>query len=237
MAELRFDGRVALITGAGRGLGREYALLLASRGAKVVVNDVGAALNGEGVDAGPAEQVVQAIRAAGGEAIASTDSVATPAGGQAIVDAALDHYGRIDIVISNAGNLRYASMKEISHADFAAGPGRASLGRVQRGAAGIPPHVQGRLRPHRPDFIDQRVVREPARCRELRRRQDEHDRIVQCPGARRRRGGCEVQHHRARFGHAHGWRRGSDKLSGHHGARDGRARGGLAVPRDLFDDG
>jgi NAD(P)-dependent dehydrogenase (short-subunit alcohol dehydrogenase family) len=118
MSELRFDNRVAVITGAGRGLGREYALLLGSKGAKVVVNDLGAELNGEGVDAGPAEQVVREIKAAGGEAIACTHSVATAEGGRAIVDTALSHYGRIDILIPNAGNLRYASMKDISHEDF-----------------------------------------------------------------------------------------------------------------------
>lgn len=118
MTELRFDGRVAVITGAGRGLGRSYALLLASKGAKVVVNDLGGPLNGDGVDSGPAEAVVQEIRAARGEAVANTDTVATPEGGQAIVQAALDHYGRIDILIHNAGNVRYGSMKEISYEDF-----------------------------------------------------------------------------------------------------------------------
>jgi NAD(P)-dependent dehydrogenase (short-subunit alcohol dehydrogenase family) len=120
MAELRFDGRVAVITGAGRGLGRAYALLLASRGAKVVVNDLGGSLRGEGADAGPAEAVVREIRAAGGEAVASTESVATPDGGARIIQAALDHYGRIDILVHNAGNVRYASLKEISEEDFRA---------------------------------------------------------------------------------------------------------------------
>ncbi len=120
MAELRFDDRVAVITGAGRGLGREYALLLAANGARIVVNDVGAGLNGEGVDAGPAEQVVAEIRAAGGDAVACTESVATTAGGRAIIDTALNRYGRIDILIANAGNLRYGSMKELSHQDFGA---------------------------------------------------------------------------------------------------------------------
>lgn len=120
VSERRFDGRVAVITGAGRGLGRAYALLLASKGAKVVVNDPGAGVEGEGVDAGPAETVVQEIRAGGGEAVASTDSVATAAGGKAIIDAALDHYGRIDILIHNAGNVRYGSLEEISHEDFRA---------------------------------------------------------------------------------------------------------------------
>ena len=113
MPELRFDGRVAVITGAGRGLGRSYALLLASRGAKVVVNDNGSTIKGAGVDAGPAEQVAREIRAAGGEAVACTDSVSTPDGGGAIIEAALDHYGRIDILIHNAGNVRAASLKDM----------------------------------------------------------------------------------------------------------------------------
>lgn len=118
MAELRFDGRVAVITGAGRGLGRAYALLLAERGAKVIVNDPGVSMQGEGTDAGPAEEVVREIRAAGGEAAASTDSVATPEGGQAIIQAALDHFGRIDILIHNAGIVRRGSLSELSYADF-----------------------------------------------------------------------------------------------------------------------
>jgi len=118
MPELRFDDRVAVITGAGRGLGRSYALLLASRGARVVVNDAGVSMQGDGTDVGPAEAVVQEIRAAGGEAIASTGSVATPEGGQAIVQAALDEYGRIDILIHNAGIVRRAPLSEISYEDF-----------------------------------------------------------------------------------------------------------------------
>lgn len=118
MAELRFDDRVAVITGAGRGLGRAYALLLASRGAKVVVNDPGVSMKGDGTDAGPADAVVQEIRAAGGEAVASTDSVATPEGGKAIIDAALDNFGRVDILIHNAGIVRRGSLKELSYEDF-----------------------------------------------------------------------------------------------------------------------
>lgn len=120
MTDLGFDGRVAVITGAGRGLGRAYARLLAARGAKVVVDDPGGSVKGEGADAGPAEQVVGEIRAAGGEAVACLESVATPEGGRAIVQAALDHYGRLDILIHNAGNVRYGSLKEISHEDFRA---------------------------------------------------------------------------------------------------------------------
>lgn len=118
MAELRFDDRVAVITGAGRGLGRAYALLLAARGAKVIVNDPGGAIRGEGGDAGPAADVVAEIKVLGGEAIACTESVATPEGGRAIINCALDHYGRIDALIHNAGNVRYGSMKELSQDDF-----------------------------------------------------------------------------------------------------------------------
>lgn len=117
-SSLRFDDRVAVVTGAGRGLGRAYAQLLAARGAKVVVNDPGGSLAGEGADAVPAEQVVDEITAAGGEAAASTASVATPEGGAAIIGTALDRYGRIDILIHNAGNVRSGSLKEMTHEDF-----------------------------------------------------------------------------------------------------------------------
>jgi NAD(P)-dependent dehydrogenase (short-subunit alcohol dehydrogenase family) len=116
----RFDGRVAVITGAGRGLGREYALLLASQGAQVVVDDPGSSIKGEGIDAGPAEQVVREIKASGGEAVACTASVATPEGGKEIIDTALKDYGRIDILIHNAGNVRYGSLQEITQEDFEA---------------------------------------------------------------------------------------------------------------------
>jgi NAD(P)-dependent dehydrogenase (short-subunit alcohol dehydrogenase family) len=121
MSELRYDDRVAVITGAARGLGRGYAHLLASRGAKVVVNDIGGSLKGEGVDAGPAETVVQEIKAAGGEAVACTDTVATVDGGKKIIQAAMDHYGRVDIIVHNAGNVRRGAMTEISEEDFFGG--------------------------------------------------------------------------------------------------------------------
>jgi NAD(P)-dependent dehydrogenase (short-subunit alcohol dehydrogenase family) len=117
---MRFDGRVAVITGAGRGLGRSYALLLASRGCKIVVNDLGGALRGDGPDTNVAQNVVDEIVAAGGEAIANADSVATPEGGRAIIQAALDTWGRIDVLIHNAGNVRYGSIRDISYEDFKA---------------------------------------------------------------------------------------------------------------------
>jgi len=104
---IRFDGRVAIVTGAGAGLGRVYALELANRGASVVVNDLGGAQDGSGDGSrSPAEQVVEEIKASGGEAVANYDSVATPEGGKAIVDTAIKAFGRLDIVVNNAGILR-----------------------------------------------------------------------------------------------------------------------------------
>lgn len=120
MDELRFDGRVAVVTGGGRGLGRSYALLLAERGAKVVVNDSGGDLAGDGSDSTPADDVVREIADTGGQAVASTDSVATPAGGQAIIDTAIERYGRLDILVHNAGIVRRASLREMTYDDFEA---------------------------------------------------------------------------------------------------------------------
>jgi NAD(P)-dependent dehydrogenase (short-subunit alcohol dehydrogenase family) len=118
MQELRFDNRVAVITGAGRGLGAAYATLLASKGASVVVNDPGVSIEGDDASGAPAEQVVREITAKGGRAVACTESVATPEGGRAIVQTALDHYGRVDILIHNAGNVRRGTLKTITSADF-----------------------------------------------------------------------------------------------------------------------
>jgi hypothetical protein len=103
MSELRFDERVAIVTGAGRGVGRAHAILLASRGAKVVVADLGGQLDGSGSSCAPADEVVKEIEAAGGKAVACYGSVADEAGAASIVQTALDTYGRIDAVVNNAG--------------------------------------------------------------------------------------------------------------------------------------
>ncbi len=111
---IRFDGQVAVVTGAGGGLGRVYALELARRGAHVVVNDLGGTPDGSGASTRPADQVVQEITNAGGSALANYDSVATLEGGQKIVQAALDHFGRLDILINNAGILRDKSFANMT---------------------------------------------------------------------------------------------------------------------------
>ena len=111
---LGFDGKVAIITGSGGGLGREHALMMASRGALVVVNDLGGAIDGTGSDKGAAERVVDEIKAAGGEATADTNSVATVEGGAGIVQTALDAFGRVDIVVNNAGILRDKSFHNMT---------------------------------------------------------------------------------------------------------------------------
>lgn len=118
--DIRFDGKVAVITGAGQGLGREHALTLAARGARVVVNDLGVSLDGEGRSHAAADAVVDEIRAAGGEAVASHDSVAEPDAASRIVAAAVDAFGGVDIVVNNAGILRDKSFRKMPLEDFEA---------------------------------------------------------------------------------------------------------------------
>jgi NAD(P)-dependent dehydrogenase (short-subunit alcohol dehydrogenase family) len=118
VADLRFDGRVAVVTGAGQGLGRAHALGLAARGAKVVVNDLGGAVDGTGASSGPASDVVEEIRRSGGAAVSSGDNVATAEGAEAIVAAAISEFGRVDIVVNNAGILRDKSFMKMTAAEF-----------------------------------------------------------------------------------------------------------------------
>ncbi|MBB3179272.1 SDR family NAD(P)-dependent oxidoreductase [Variovorax sp. Sphag1AA] len=112
------EGKVVVVTGAGGGIGRDIALAMASHGARVVVNDIGAAVDGEGRNAGPAQQVVDEIHALGGEAVASTDSVAEAASAAKIVQCAVDHFGRIDAVVNNAGILRDRFFHKMSEPEW-----------------------------------------------------------------------------------------------------------------------
>ena len=112
------DGRIAIITGAGRGIGREHALLFASEGAKVVVNDLGGSLDGNGEEASPAEQVVGEIQAMGGEAVANHDNVADWEGGQRLIQTAIDTFGDLHVLVNNAGNLRDRVLVNMSEEEF-----------------------------------------------------------------------------------------------------------------------
>jgi NAD(P)-dependent dehydrogenase (short-subunit alcohol dehydrogenase family) len=114
MADLGFDGKVAIITGAGGGLGRSHALDLAKRGALLVINDLGGSVDGAGGSHTAAQKVVDEVKALGGEAVANYDSVATPEGGANIVKTAMDAFGRVDIIINNAGILRDTSFKNMT---------------------------------------------------------------------------------------------------------------------------
>lgn len=115
---INYEGRVAVVTGSGAGLGRSHAMFLASRGAKVVINDLGGAVDGSGGSETAAQKVVDEIKAAGGEAVANYDTVATPEGANSIIKTAIDNYGKIDILINNAGNLRDKSFAKLEPADF-----------------------------------------------------------------------------------------------------------------------
>ncbi|HET8996959.1 MAG TPA: SDR family oxidoreductase [Acetobacteraceae bacterium] len=117
--DVRFDDRVAIVTGAGAGIGRCHALLLASRGAKVVVNDPGGAVDGTGTASSVADKVVAEIKAAGGEAVANYDSVAEEQAAQRIIDTAMKTWGRLDILVNNAGILRDKSFNNMDMADYA----------------------------------------------------------------------------------------------------------------------
>ena len=118
MSDINFDGRVAIVTGAGGGIGRTYALDLARRGAQVVVNDLGGSVDGTGGEHTAAQKVVDEIVAAGGEAVPNYDSVSTPEGGASIVKTAVDAFGKVDVVVNNAGILRDKSFLKLTWEDL-----------------------------------------------------------------------------------------------------------------------
>src|SRR5215475_15480897 len=120
MADIRFDNRAVIITGAGGGLGKTYALDMARRGAKVVVNDLGGKADGTGAGHSMADQTVKEILAKGGRAVANYDSVSTPEGGEAIVRSAIESFGKVDIVINNAGILRDKTFAKLEPKDLEA---------------------------------------------------------------------------------------------------------------------
>ena len=115
MGEMRYDGQVAVVTGAGNGLGKTYALLLGARGAKVVVNDLGGSHIGDGASTAAADVVVDQIKAMGGEAVANYESVEN---GEAIIKTAIDTFGRVDILINNAGILRDVTLQNMTEKDW-----------------------------------------------------------------------------------------------------------------------
>lgn len=112
------EGRVALVTGAGRGIGRQYALMLAAHGAKVVVNDLGGNIDGSGQDSSPAQQVVSEIRSAGGKAVADHNDVSSWSGSKAMIDAAVNEFGQLDVLVNNAGILRDRMLVNMQEAEW-----------------------------------------------------------------------------------------------------------------------
>ena len=186
--ELRFDGKVALVTGAGGGLGRSHALLLASRGAKVVVNDLGGSFTGDGKSSSAADKVVAEIKEKGGEAVANYDSVED---GDKIVKTAIDAFGKIDIVINNAGILRDVSFKKMTQQDWDLVYKVHVLGAFRVTHAAWALHERRRLRPHHQHRERRRHLRQ-LRPGELRDGQARHPRLH--PDARGR--GSQAQRHR-----------------------------------------
>ena len=164
-------GKVAVVTGAGRGIGREIALQMARAGARVVVNDLGTTAGGEGQDVSVAQQVVDEIRTGDGEAVASTDSVTSWQGGHSIVQTALDNFGRIDIVVNNAGILRDRMVFKMSEEDWQTVLDVHLRGTFHCHASGRTSHARAEGWPAHPLHIDGGPHRE-FRPSQLRRSQD-----------------------------------------------------------------
>ena len=232
MDEYSFEGRVAVVTGAGRGIGRAYARLLAERGASVVVNDLGGSMEGAGADAGPASTVAAEIVAAGGAAVADTSDVASPDGAQTLVDTAVERFGRIDILVNNAGIIRWAGLPEADADNL---------------ASHLAVHVGGSFNTTRaawPHMVEQgygRIVMTSSRgcsgSRPTSRTPPPRPRVIGLTRSladRRRRARHQGQPHRARGDDAHG-RPGRRRLVRRDAdvARPRRADGGVPRPRGL----
>lgn len=149
------EGRVCVVTGAGRGIGREHALLLARTGAKVVVNDLGGGVDGDGQAQGPAQDVVEEIHALGGEAVANFDDISTFQGAEQLVGTAVDHFGRLDVLINNAGILRDRMLVNMSEAEW-----DAVIAVHLKGTFGPAHHaaVHWRERSKAGDDVDARII-------------------------------------------------------------------------------
>lgn len=172
---VRLDGRVAIVTGAGRGIGRSVALLLAREGASVVVNDLGAALDGSGTDASPAQQVVAEIGAAGGKAVANAADVSDHAAAQDLIRSAIEEFGRLDVLVNVAGILRDRMVFSMTEAEWddvirVHLQGHVQHHQVRRGALALAAR-RVRAEPPHQLHLGLRAAR-CARPAELRRRQD-----------------------------------------------------------------
>ena len=183
------DGKVALITGAGGGLGEAYAKLFAREGAAVVVNDLGGPRDGSGADISMAQKVVDAIKAEGGRAVANGADISTMAGGQSVFDDAIKNFGRADILVNNAGILLDQTFAKANGSQLGQGAQGASQGHLLLHPAGVPMDARERRRRHRQHVLDLGPDRQ-FRPDQLRRRQGRYLGPVERAGDR----GPQIQH-------------------------------------------